>query len=543
MPIPKNKISGIIKSIIEATYKKMKQKQIVFALLFAILIAAFALRSVNIENLPSGLFADEAENGIDALNANSTGNYKLFYESNQGREGLFINIQALSVKYIGNNIFALKLPSIVFGTLTVLGVFLLVYELFQSYAAALIGSYFMAFSYWAINFSRIGFRAIMVPFILTFAFYFLFKGLRTKKLHDFVISGFIYGLGIHTYIAFRVSPLVLIILLISLIITRKKFLAGYWKHILVFAVAMFIASAPMLYDFFVSHPEHYESRTSHISILNPEVNKGHLPSMLAKTIGLSVQKYFAVGDLNMRHNYPPYPLLNPILGISFLIGLIYIIIKSLYLIYLRVKNKIRDNRLYIYIFLLIWFFTLLIPEFLAYEGNPHALRAIGTLPVVMIIAVIPFMWVIKKYRSYGHSFKVFIISILIFSFAFIGITESVKYFLFFANNPKQKDAFDENLKTISNYINSLPPSTAKYLVASEYTSRPIKFLSAKTENVFYTLPCHIKYINPKNNDFVILIADPDPKVFMEIKNMFPNLQINEYRKSEKNFYIELKPIN
>ncbi len=518
-----------------------KPKKIVLGLLFAILIAAFALRVANIENIPAGLFADEAENGIDALNANATGEYKLFYESNQGREGLFINIQAISIKYLGNNIFALKLPSIIFGTLTVLGVFLLIYELFYSYIAALIGAYFIAFSYWAINFSRIGFRAIMVPFILVFAFYFLLRGVRTKKIHDFVLAGLIYGLGLHTYIAFRVSPLVLIVLLIALIITRQNFLKEYWKHILVFIFALFITAAPMLLDFFYFHPEHYESRTSHISILNPEVNKGHLPSLLAKTVGLSIQKYFAVGDFNMRHNYPPYPLLNPIVGLSFLVGLIFIIGKFFYFVYIRFKKGIRDEKLVLYSFLLIWFFTLLIPEFLAYEGNPHALRAIGTLPVVMITAIIPVMWLVNKYHSFGHSFKIFVVSVLIAIFAFVGLADTIKYFVFFAKNPKQLDAFDENLKTISQYVNNLPASTAKYLVASEYTSRPIKFLSAKTENMFYTWPCHIKHINPVNNDFVILIADPDPTILSEIKKMFPDLKVKEYRKSEKNFYFELKP--
>ena len=150
-------------------------KKIVLGLLFAILIAAFALRVKNIENIPSSIFPDEAQNGVDAQEANATGEYKLFYETNNGREGLFINIQALSIKYLGSTTFALKFPSIIFGTLTVLGVFLLTYELFQSYIAGLIGAYLIAFSYWAINFSRIGFRAIMVPLILTFAFYFVFQ--------------------------------------------------------------------------------------------------------------------------------------------------------------------------------------------------------------------------------------------------------------------------------------------------------------------------------------------------------------------------------
>ncbi len=152
-----------------------KNKLKVSGLLLAILVLAFSIRVANIENIPYGIFPDEAQNGVDAQQANATGEYKLFYESNNGREGLFINIQALSIKTFGSTTFALKLPSIIFGTLTVLGVFLLASELFGTYVAGLVGAWLTTFSYWAINFSRIGFRAVMVPFILTFAFYFLFR--------------------------------------------------------------------------------------------------------------------------------------------------------------------------------------------------------------------------------------------------------------------------------------------------------------------------------------------------------------------------------
>lgn len=523
----------------------MKQKYLVFSLLLAILIAAFALRITDIENLPSSIYPDEAQNGVDAQEANATGNYKLFYEGNQGREGLFINIQAMSIKYLGSTTFALKLPSIIFGTLTVLGLFLLVYELFQSYAAALISAYLIAFSYWAINFSRIGFRAIMVPFILTFTFYFVFKGLRTKKYHDFIIAGLIYGLGLHTYIAFRVSPLVFVALLISLVITRKHFLRNYGKHVFVFTIAMFVTAAPMLLDFFYFHPEHYASRTGVISVLNPEVNKGRLLPIIAQTFGLSIQKYFAMGDLNMRHNYPPYPLLNPLVGISFLIGLIYLIFRFFHFAYLRFKDGVRNEKFDIYLFLLAWFFALLIPEVLAYEGNPHALRAIGTLPVVIIIATIPIMWVIKKYHSYGHSFRIFIISMAIFSFAFIGIADPVKYFIFFANSPKQHMVFEANLKDISDYIRSLPETTEKYIVTGSLQRLTIKYLNPTLVNTFYKYPSEADSIKPNDlKNFVIIFSTPitnsDWETMAAQIKRFPGILSEEHRDSFNDVFYVLK---
>lgn len=520
---------------------KIKQKHVILGLLFAILVAAFALRITNITNLPAGIYPDEAQNGVDAQLANATGEYKLFYESNNGREGLFINLQALSIKTFGPTELALKLWSIIFGTLTVLGVFLLTSELFKNQIAGLIGAYLVAFSYWAINFSRIGFRAIMVPFLLSFAFYFLFKGLRTRKLHDFIVAGLIYGLGVHTYIAFRVSPLVLVALFISLLITRKNFLAEYWKHVAVFAIAMMITAAPMLLDFFVWNPQHYASRTSEISILNPEVNEGHLVSAIAKTFGLSLQKYFIMGDLNMRHNYPPYPLLNPVTSIAFLIGLTYIISNFFHLLWLRFKKGVRDEKLDIYVFLLAWLIALLIPEFLANEGNPHALRSIGTLPAVMIIAVFPFMWVFKKYHSYGHAFKTFTISIMIAAFAFIALADPIKYFIYFANSPKQHEAFDANLRVVSDYIRTLSEGQEKYIVTGSMQRLTIKYLNPTISNTFYLYPAEVESIVPSNPQSAIFIfTGADWDAINYLRSKYPEIKFEEHRNSFGDTFYTLK---
>ncbi len=520
---------------------KGKKKRVIFGLLFAILLAAFALRIANIENIPYSIFPDEAQNGIDAQQANATGDYKLFYESNNGREGLFINIQAMSIKLLGSTTLALKLPSIIFGTLTVLGVFLLSSELLGTYAAGLIGAYLTAFSYWAINFSRIGFRAIMVPMLLTFAFYFLFRGLRTKKIHDFIIAGLVYGLGVHTYIAFRVSPLVLVVLFVSLIITRENFLKNYWKHVLVFAISMLIAAAPMLLDFFVWNPQHYASRTGSISILNPEVNQGNLVPMIIKTFGLSLAKYNFWGDQNMRHNYPPYPLLNPLTGIAFLIGLVYIIIKFFHLLWLRFKNKVRDKKLDAYVLILAWFFALLIPEFLAYEGNPHALRAIGTLPVVMIIATLPLLWIIKKLNSFGHAYKIFTLSILIVIFAFIATFDTVKYFVFFTNSPQQHGAFQGNLKEVSNYIKSLPESTEKNIVAGSMERLSINYLNPALPNTFYFYPGEVSSINATSQiNSVTIFTSPEWEAINLIRNNSPGITFEEHRNKFGDTFYTLK---
>lgn len=542
---------------------KFKNKRILnLTLLFLIVLAAFTIRIYNIENVPSGIYPDEGENAADALMANESGNYEWFYTGNNGREGLFINLQALSIKLLDPSMLSLKLWSIIFGTLTVLGTYLLTKELFRSQRAGLLAAFFVAFSFWAINFSRIGFRANMLPPILSFSFYYLFCGIRYNKvIHSsknkaknflksstfksyfcFAMAGLIFGIGLHTYIAFRVAPAILGLSFLALWVTKRHFWRDYWLHSLLFIIFMFISMTPLLWTFHI-HPEYLTSRSASISVLSPEVNQGHPIKELSRSLFLSLVKYNLWGDQNWRHNYPPYPILNPILGFTFLGGLIYLIIKWFHLLILRFKHKIRDRKFYVYTFILGWFFAMLAPEFMTAEGLPHALRSIGTLPVTFIIATIPFLWLIGKTKHYGHGFKIIIISFIFISLPIIAISETIKYHYFWANNENQYVSFDKYLKKVADYNKNLPESTEKYLIADQYTSLPIRFLNANTKNMFYVWDVHVPYISPKNNDFVIIMTHPTEEIRTQVLNKFPDIKEIRHEKDKDGYFLEFTYTN
>ncbi len=430
--------------------------------LIAILVFAFFLRIYHLESLPVGLYPDEAANGVDALHALETKRFELFYPANFGREGLFINLQALSIWLFGNTIIALKLFSVIFGTLTVLGFFLLGKELFHRTSAGLIAAFMLTTSYWAINFSRIGFRAIMTSFLLAFSFFFFFRGLRTQKKRDFLFAGLIFGLGLHTYIAFRVAPLILILLLPALLLSYEHFLRRFWKHGLLFMLGACIAAAPMFYHFFISHPEDFESRSSHISVFSPEVNQGNLFGTIARTFSVSLVKYTFFGDQNWRHNYPPYPILDPVVGTFFLTGFCILFWRFVYLLYRRLRYQDRDFRLIIDTFLFSSFFVMLAPEFLTNEGLPHALRSIGTQVPIFLFATVPVMWLLTNAKQAGAGRRIAIVSFLLIAFSFSTAFNVAKYFILFAEHPKAGAAFNENYTNMATYFLSLPDHIHKY---------------------------------------------------------------------------------
>jgi 4-amino-4-deoxy-L-arabinose transferase-like glycosyltransferase len=496
-------------------------------IVFCILVLALFVRVYHLDSLPAGLYPDEATNGTDALLANETGDYRLLYTNNYGREGLFINLQALAVKYFGNTVPVLKFWSVMFGTLAVLGMYLLGRELYGRRVYGYLAAFLLATSYWAINFSRIGFRAIMVTFLLTFSFYFFFKGIRTSRLRDFLFAGLFLGAGLHTYVAFRLAPLILIALLPVLFLVYENFLARYWKHLLAFALGAFITAAPMFYDFY-QNPDHFSSRTGAVSIFSPEINKGDFWGTFTKTLGLSLVKYNFWGDQNWRHNYAPYPILDPISGAFFLAGFLYIIWETIKFIGLRFREKLRDERLVRNWFLLSSFFVMLMPEFLTEEGLPHALRAIGTQMPVYLIAILPIAWVINRGRVTLPGERIALYTFLAFGLFFSATFNLTKYFVFFDANLNQHGAFNQNFRNMADYAMSLPPETMKYVVPNgggrmmedglPVSAQPIKFLTyKKAENLVFLSD----ETTVRTKDSVIIFMRHDDQIIDAIRGKSP----------------------
>lgn len=524
----------------------MKNKIKIYLLLFFVIALGFFLRFYGIEHVPPGVYPDEAMNGEDAYKANLSGNYQLFYSANEGREGLFINLIALCFKFFGISILTLKLPSIIFGTLTILGTYLLVKELFQKERPAIISAFLISTAYWSINFSRIAFRANMLPFVLVFSFYFVFRGIRTKKWFDFAIGGIIFGVGSHSYIAWRIAPLILIILLIAFILSKKSFLKEYWKFIAIFIFFSTAITAPIAYELY-SHSNYLHAPIDDISIFSPLINHGQPFLTFLKSLGLSLIKFNFVGDQNWRHNYPPYPVIDPLTGIAFLFGLIYSLIKLKRLIADRFFRQKIVLDLIPYSFLIFWFFIMLSPEFLTGEGLPHALRSIGTLPVVFIFSALAFEYLFSRAERLAPSRRKIIQVLLILVLVFIGLFNSIKYFYFLPKNPRAANSFDKNLTDISSYLKTLPAQKEKFVVNSfgPYHSPldrlPIQIFNLDLPNLTYLYSWqNFDQIRPKSDDFIVILTGKDSDTEARLKIRFPNLILEEINPSPGSVYYVLQ---
>ncbi|MDD5098741.1 MAG: glycosyltransferase family 39 protein [Candidatus Colwellbacteria bacterium] len=435
------------------------------AALIVLIIAAF-FRFYNLETLPPGLYPDEAMNGSNAQEALATGSFKVFYPENNGREGLFINIQALFTKVFGDTPVALRSASALFGVLTVIGIFFLARELFKnkgerSVRIAFFSALFAATGIWAVLLSRIGFRANMAPCFLVWSLFFLVKSLPLikerfgKAMILAVTAGVVFGLGMHSYIAYRATPIIIAIIFFAKIFqaVKEKYAGKFISVFAAFTVASIVVFSPLA-AYFISHPSDFLGRTAQVSVISDKSPVLTLLINTAKTLG----SFNIMGDFNWRHNYSGDPVLSSIVGALFIIG----ISTGLVLLFRRKSGSDGGDR-FPFVVLFSSFAVSLLPVVASSEGIPHALRAIITIPPAFILAGIGADWLLEKIGR--RSKKISMIFAMLLA-VFVVVEGYFLYFVRWGSNPNVSGAYNQNFVDIAQEINSLPNSTKKYILVT-----------------------------------------------------------------------------
>ena len=421
-----------------------REKFLTFGLLAVILTLAVFFRFWSIADIPPGLWPDEALNANQAVAAWELKDFKAFYPENHGREGLYINILAVVFGLFGVSVASFKAVSAVAGVLTVLGLYLFAFEVLRNLdydertarSGALLSSFLLAISFWHINFSRIGFRAILVPLVLTFSAWLILKAFREKRTVLAALAGIIFGLGFYTYISFRAAVIPFALLLIFL---RPR------RIVLAFLLAVFVVALPLgLY--FLEHPQDFIARSSGVSVLSQE----NPLTLFGESLAKHLLMFNFTGDPNWRHNLANWPQLGIVAGVFFLVGLIALL------------KRLRRYVGAVSLFLLVWLGALLLPSILTFEGIPHALRSIGVTPVVYLLAglggVLTFNWLTSRgvRREFIGLFLILLTTVSFYT-----------YFLFWGQNLKVADAFTVKFTEVGETLNSLPLKTRKYVIMSE----------------------------------------------------------------------------
>lgn len=514
----------------------MTQKQKTFLIIFVILVLTLFARFWKITEIPGGLFPDQAANGEDAISI-LHGNFQPFYVSNNGREGLFFYLQAVCIALFGIKVWPMFFASALVGAATVIASYFAAKRIFGNKVATF-SALFMATNQWHVTLSRDGFRANMTPLFIALTFFFcagIFNAKTSKsRLWNSIAAGISFGLGFYTYIAYRAFLGVIIVGFVLLLIQslfkkpRLKSIKEYYKPIALFFIFSVITLIP-LGVFFVSHPDYFASRTSQVSITNPDLNKGDLIGTAGEVFSKSFLAFFAKGDTNYRHNVSGFPFFSPFPAMLFGLGLIICLAKSFKYLHELFRGK-KPGKYFAHVIMLVLFLVMLLPEIATAEGIPHGLRSIGVIPGVFWIAGLGGAFVIDKIRKINYlSVRKIVYFVFAAALLFTSIYDLYLYFGVAARSEGFAEAYNANLTVVSNHLKDRASKglPKPYIVIDGFSDMTVHFLTTDYEQPYVKIEKDeaLKLVLKKDEELIYLsdydaqnYASAHPNFIKEIYN-------------------------
>ena len=342
--------------------------------LIALTGLALLLRLYRLDGFPAGIFWDESFEGLDAysLLGRPFWRWPLFFTAINGREPLFVYLVHFAQRVWGPSAWSVRVVSATAGALLSPAMVWLGWEVAPALGVdhrkqfALWSGFAVLALLWSQTIARLGQRMSLFVLLEILFFAALWHAWRAPKQRWWILAGIFAGLGFYTYLAVRIVPLLLVIMLGYAFFCRRAELLGRWKGVAISIAAALTVAMPLLIHF-LRYPSDFSVRTSQVSI----VNHGGIP-MLLDNLGRLMGMAFVRGDLNVRLNYPGRPVLDVFSLVPFLVGMAYVL-----------RRIWRPGS----VFLLAGLGCMLLPTLLSDEA-PNFGRAIGALPFfALLIAV------------------------------------------------------------------------------------------------------------------------------------------------------------
>jgi hypothetical protein len=384
----------------------------IFLLIILFAFAGF-LRIYKISSTPPGLYMDEVSVAYNAYSILTTGKDEhgeafpfAFRAFGEYKMPVFVYMTSLSMAIFGKNEFAIRIPSALFGTLTIFLFYFFAKELVsynkkfsekQKSLFAFISTFLLAITPWHLQFSRAGFEAIVALFFFLLGLLLFLYFYKSKKNILLFLSSFFLVFSMYSYNAFRIlGPLAIIFIYCFIFLSMRE-----QRKIAVFnGLFAFLCALPML---LFSLTPAGQARFAQVTAFNPQIEFFMRPLEYINNYltNFSFSFLFSFGDSIGRHN--PFRM-----GPLFKWEIIFLLIGIYFLI------KERKSIFGIIIIFLIF----LSPTATAVAlPSPHVLRSLLlVLPITLLVSYALTIVVQKKKYLFLGIISVFIIFEAMFYF-------------------------------------------------------------------------------------------------------------------------------
>jgi len=416
-------------------FTKRNFSSIIFLL---IILVSVLLRFYQLGSNPPSLNWDEVSHGYNSYSILKTGSdeYGTRFPINIRSFGdykapLYDYLTVPIIYFFGLNEFSVRFQTALFGVLSVLVIYFIIYEILQGWSTknkticALLSAFSLAISPWHLQFSRYAHEGNVGLFFLMLGLLLFFKGTKNSKI--LILSSVSFILSIYSYHSFRLLvPITAVILGIFFwreLIKRKLFT-------LASIILLFLFSLPVYSGYIKAQDS--SSRLSAVTIFSdPSLNRTSI-----KRIELDQNNNDYIGSLfhNRRvvyflavtkgyldHFNPDFLFLHGDGGVQHHavdMGMLYLWDLPFLILGTYVLFKNRSKR--ITLFLLLFLISPL-PSAIA-TGAPQPGRAIAMMPGFHIVAAVGvfsfYFWINKVNRIFRLCSIVFTFSFLILNFIY-----------------------------------------------------------------------------------------------------------------------------
>ncbi len=406
--------------------------------LVLIFVLGTAIRFIGLGTNPAGIVDDEADAAYDAYSLIHTGKDQWavswpvtsFRGFGDYRLPVYTYLSIGPVAVFGLTPFAIRFPSALFGSLTILVVYFFVKELFgrSSETLPLLSAFFLAISPWHVGMSRIGLEETTSVFFVTCGIWAMLGGRRHGGA---IIAGAIL-LGVSLYVYTPNVVLVSLLIALTVYLFRSAY-ARFRKQIVIGTVCFMLLFTGLLIS---AGTGTAATRTRQVNLANNPAlidivneKQGACGSVLPRVVcRLVFNKYSAYGTkflTNYLNHYSPNLLAVYGTDTQYSVlpgrGLLYLFDYPLLIVALvAVFLAVSPARL----LLVGWLFLSAIPDSLTSDG--HYGRFFISFPVWPILLALGMVTALSYIRKWRIILSLGVIVYLVFAAFFL-----VEYWTFF----------------------------------------------------------------------------------------------------------------
>ncbi len=175
-----------------------------------------------------------------------------------GLPSMWFGFESLLMHFTGPNLVGVRLGVALAGALTVIPVYGLG-RLLAGRMGAVLAAFAVAVSAAYVHYSRVSIINVTTALAWAVCFYFLLKGLRSRRPGDFVWAGLAAGLSMYTYYGTRLLPYLLVLFIAYLLVFHFKAARELLGHFALVAIG-FLAGFGPLAGYFILNPQMWASR-------------------------------------------------------------------------------------------------------------------------------------------------------------------------------------------------------------------------------------------------------------------------------------------